>query len=209
MPGLNSSDTAPHAARDLVVSLDNPVPVSPFSVFDEKGAALKQLVEFFDSATGKNTTVAEATPANAESPMRVAKTILSADRISPRVETKTPPWVVRMEEPGALLRVEAVVRHNTTCTSCIVTSNVTQRPGMEVEVERYPFLSRGLVCAVLESVQEESYLQQPARVIMTMSMAMVITVTDPESGAELEYRDFMKHPKMKDMWVKARATTLG
>ena len=56
MPGVNSADATTHAAHDLIAALNNPAPASPFSICDEKVAALKKLAEIFDTATGRNAT---------------------------------------------------------------------------------------------------------------------------------------------------------
>jgi hypothetical protein len=56
MPGVNSADAATHAANDLIEALNNLALASPFSIYDEKVAALKKLAEIFDTATGRNST---------------------------------------------------------------------------------------------------------------------------------------------------------
>ena len=78
---------------------------------------------------------------------------------------------------------------------------------MEAEAEIYPLSRRGFACAVLERVEEESYLQQYAPEIMTMSMA--IAIDDPETGAQMEYMYLTKHPTMKKTWTKSCANEFG
>ena len=209
MPGVNSADAATHAARDLIAALNNPAPASPFSICDKKVAALKKLAEIFNTVTGRNATRSKAATAPRTSP-RVARNATpthkptAAPRTSPRVENRAPPRVARSTMPTAPPRVRATVRHNSARTS---TSNDAQRPRVEAEADRYPLRNRGFACAVLETEKEESYLMQPAPAVMEMSMAMA--VTDPDTGAQMEYRDLIKHPKMRDTWIHSCANEFG
>ena len=37
----------------------------------------------------------------------------------------------------------------------------------------------------------------------------LMTITDPETGKQLEYRALMRHPKYKDIWVKSLPNEFG
>ena len=82
MPGLNSADAATHIVCDLITALNNPEPASPFSICDEKVAALKKLADRFDTATGRNATGSKAATAP---PLRVVTKTTATPRTSLRV----------------------------------------------------------------------------------------------------------------------------
>ena len=115
--------------------------------------------------------------------------------------------MVRTAEPNAFPMVEEELRHNPTWTAQTSTINVAQCPRLEADADRYPLRSRRFSRAVFEILQEKSYLNKPAPAVMTMPMVMA--VTDPKTGAQMEYRDLMKHPTMKKIWIQSFANEFG
>ena len=88
MPGINSSDAATHASRDLIAALNNSIPASPLRICDEKVAALKKLAEIFDTVTGRNATGSKA--ATAPHPRVATKTTVAPKTYMRVVRAVTP-----------------------------------------------------------------------------------------------------------------------
>ena len=42
-----------------------------------------------------------------------------------------------------------------------------------------------------------------------MEMPMTMDITDPDTGYQMEYMDLMKHPKMKETWIKPCENKFG
>ena len=123
MPGIKSTDAAMHATRYLIVVLETPAPASPLQVGDDKIAALRKLVDIFDSTMGRNTKSA-TTPTEMSAPYPKVPRFKDPPHL--RVDrTRAPTKQTSKEAPRS--RVER-----------FWTSTNVQRPRVDSSMEYYP-----------------------------------------------------------------------
>ena len=85
------------------------------------------------------------------------------------------------------------------------TTNDTQHPRVEAEAEIYALYNRGIACAVLETVKEESDLIQLALAVLTISMTKNVTYPEKKVLKLIIHRDLMKNLTMKKVWLRSYA----
>jgi hypothetical protein len=188
VPKLSSADAAAHAARDLIVAIENPYPKTSFPRLSTRHlTALKLLANIFRTATAADTQdpskarahegPSDARPLEGPSKARTQQDPSNAQTPVRRVDAPVP----RVAAP--VPRVEVPPAHNPT-------ERFQPRP----PTHRYPTRNRSLFAAsaVHELMRREAHhsLQQHANAVL-----------HPTTGKPMSYEQLMKDPVTKTIWL--------
>jgi hypothetical protein len=208
LPLTSSADAAMRAARDLIHTLEHPVPAAPFSQLgSQQTQALQQLADIFENQCLRDT---QATHVKLP---RVAKTIqptAPATNEPPHPPTPTPP---PPNPPTPHPRQQPVEPKR-------------RKPGMpNVLTHRYPTRQNTVQVSHVATIHH-SYLAQTRTWTHTALQALLAQVNspwtvrnfqpdvcnhvlDPDTGQKLEYRHLLQRPESADMWTRSFANEVG
>jgi hypothetical protein len=187
MPALSSQDKAIAAIQDLITLLRNPKPASPFLTYGPKApAAIETLADIFqpsqENVQPNNAPTNAIEPHKTQPPPRVP--VRKATMPLPRVPFATdplPPPRVPDKGPIAVPKVPATHRYATRTA----TRQANNQPAYKARALNY----------ILDS--ERAY------------NTVLNAVTDPLTGIQMEYKDLMKDPALKPIWIKSMANEFG